>query len=227
MIAPTRWLEHLEHHLPIAREGADPEGVHQVRVAGRRLRVWLELGGYRVLNDDLRWLVRGVGRVRDLEVMLQTSLPKSFANWLSKELEAAREELTPMLDSPRLIGLTRALRHLPPLPIPEAEKRLERFERRVRKRQAAWNVTETFEDLHALRRALRRLRYAREYLEQDVEDLKALQEALGQLNDADVALRHLDEFEATGGRPAPSYRKSLEAQRQEGLAVAHELLAKG
>ncbi|HEU4743404.1 MAG TPA: CHAD domain-containing protein, partial [Meiothermus sp.] len=210
-----------------ARKGADPEGVHQVRVAGRRLRVWLELGGYQVLHDDLRWLVRGAGKVRDLEVMLQNPLPKSFAAWLAEELEAAREELTPMLDSPRLIGLTRALHHLPPLPIPEAEKRLERFERRVQKREAAWNATETFEDLHALRRALRRLRYAREYLEQDVEDLKALQEALGRLNDADVALHHLDEFEGSGGRAAPSYRKSLETQREKGLAAAHELLAKG
>ncbi|HEU4743256.1 MAG TPA: CHAD domain-containing protein, partial [Meiothermus sp.] len=64
MIAPTRWLLHLENHLPVARKGADPEGVHQVRVAGRRLRVWLELGGYQVLHDDLRWLVRGAGKVR-------------------------------------------------------------------------------------------------------------------------------------------------------------------
>lgn len=227
MITPTRWLLHLENHLPVARKGDDPEGVHQVRVAGRRLRVWLELGGYQVLRDDLRWLVQGAGKVRDLEVMLHSPLPKSLAAWLAEKLQAAREELTPMLDAPRLMGLTRALHNLPPPPISEAEKRLERFERRVQKREATWNATRSFEDLHALRRALRRLRYAREYLEQDVEDLKALQEALGQLNDAEVALRYLEEFEAAGGRAAPSYRKLLETQREKGLAAARELLAKG
>lgn len=227
MIVPTRWLEHLERHLPLAREGVDPEGVHQVRVAARRLRVWLELGGYQVLHDDLRWLVRGAGKVRDLEVMLHSPLPKSFAAWLAEKLQAARKELTAILDSPRLLGLTRALRNLPPLPVPEAERRLGRFERRVQRRQVAWNATRSFEDLHALRRALRRLRYAREYLGQEVEDLKALQEVLGRLNDADVALRYLEEFEAAGGRAAPSYRKFLESQREKELADARRLLAKG
>lgn len=126
------------------------------------------------------------------------TLPKSFAAWLAEKLRIAREELLLSLDSPRLAGLTRALHNLPPLPVPQARRRLERFERRVQKRQAAWQATRTLEDLHALRRALRRLRYAREYLEQEVEDLKALQEALGQLNDAVVALGYLDEFEARG-----------------------------
>jgi len=221
-----------------------------VRVAGRRLRVWLELGGYRVLHDDLRWLVRGAGKVRDLEALLtprsgevlltprsgevlltprsgEVTLPKSFAAWLAEKLRIAREELLLSLDSPRLAGLTRALHNLPPLPVPQARRRLERFERRVQKRQAAWQATRTLEDLHALRRALRRLRYAREYLEQEVEDLKALQEALGQLNDAVVALGYLDEFEAAGGRSAPGYRKSLEAQREAGLAVVGRRLDSG
>jgi CHAD domain-containing protein len=40
-------------HLPLALSGEDPEGVHQVRVAGRRLRAYLDLLGFRVLKDDL------------------------------------------------------------------------------------------------------------------------------------------------------------------------------
>jgi CHAD domain-containing protein len=39
------WVAHLGAHLPLALSGEDPEGVHQVRVAGRRLRAYLDLLG--------------------------------------------------------------------------------------------------------------------------------------------------------------------------------------
>ena len=90
MIVLTPWLDHLVAHLPVAREGRDAEGAHQIRVAGRRLIVWLELSGYGVLRDDLRALVRGAGRVRDLEVLLQETLPRSFEHWLRERLAFRR-----------------------------------------------------------------------------------------------------------------------------------------
>lgn len=224
MISLAPWLHHLEQHLPIAREGKDPEGVHQVRVAGRRLRVGLELGGYRVLRDDLRWLVRGAGKVRDLEVLLQTSPPQAFAAWLAEQHREARKELLDILEAPRLEGLLWALRYLPPIPTHEAERRLARFERRVEKRKAAWRARHTPEALHALRRALRRLRYAREFLGRDAKDLKALQEALGRFNDLAVALRYLDAFETQSGQRLGDYRAALERQRVQALAEASRML---
>ena len=39
-ISVAPWLEHLERHLPVARLGGDPEGVHHLRVAAQRLRTW-------------------------------------------------------------------------------------------------------------------------------------------------------------------------------------------
>ncbi len=154
------WLQHLRQHLPIARAGQDPEGVHQVRVAGRRLRVWLRLAGMRTLDDDLAWLVRSAGEVRDLEVLLQTEFPQAFREWAQSRLNTAREKLLPVLESKRLEGLLQALSLLPPLGIADAEPRLGRFFAQVERRAALWSQEERFDVLHALRRALRRLRYA-------------------------------------------------------------------
>jgi inorganic triphosphatase YgiF len=62
---------------------ADPEFVHQARVALRRLRSMLRLlREHAALPDDerrgLRWLARELGRVRDLDVLATTTLPALF-----------------------------------------------------------------------------------------------------------------------------------------------------
>jgi CHAD domain-containing protein len=119
-------VAHLEAHLPLALSGEDPEGVHQVRVAGRRLRAYLDLLGFRVLKDDLRFLVRQAGRVRDLEVALGGPLPQGFRGHLRAELAEARRSLVALLRSPWMGALLRALRHLPPLDKGRARKRLRR-----------------------------------------------------------------------------------------------------
>jgi CHAD domain-containing protein len=61
---------------PVARRGEDPEGVHQARVATRRLRSHLGTFGDVLregptarLRKDLRWLGRSLGTVRDLDVL--------------------------------------------------------------------------------------------------------------------------------------------------------------
>ncbi|MGD9798292.1 MAG: CHAD domain-containing protein [Acidimicrobiia bacterium] len=67
----------LVEHDPVVREGTDAEGVHQARVATRRLRsdlrvfaalldpIWAE-----TLRDDLQSLGRTLGEVRDTDVLL-------------------------------------------------------------------------------------------------------------------------------------------------------------
>lgn len=134
-IGLDRWLQHLREHLPIAKEGRDPEGVHQVRVAVRRLRVWLRLAGLRVLEDDLAWLVRAAGEVRDLEVLLQNNrLPKAFRRWAASRLKEARARFEPLLETPRLAGLLQALSNLPPLDTTLAQARLKRFFTRLKEK---------------------------------------------------------------------------------------------
>jgi CHAD domain-containing protein len=62
---------------PVARAGQDPEGVHQARVATRRLRCDLRTFGPLLdpewagsLRDELRWLGRELGVAREAEVLL-------------------------------------------------------------------------------------------------------------------------------------------------------------
>lgn len=221
VIAIDRWLQHLVQHLPIARAGCDPEGVHQVRVAVRRLRVWLRLAGLRVLEDDLAWLVRAAGEVRDLEVLLQQpDLPKAFREWAISRLERARIAFVPLLDSPRLAGLLRALAHLPPTDKELAQSQLKRFTRQVERKAQAWRSLDSVESLHALRRALRRLRYAREWLGQDSQAVKELQEVFGQVGDLSFTLGYMTAYEAEGGRSLGAYKEQLEAQLAEALEAA-------
>lgn len=223
MISLVPWLEHLETHLPVAKAGADPKGVHQVRVAGRRLRVWLELAGLRVLEDDLAWLVRGAGKVRDLEVLLgYPRLPQPFRKWATERLVEARAELVPMLESPRLKGLLRALPTLPPLE-GATEARLQGFVRRVERRAREWEQHDQFQQLHALRRALRKLRYAREWLGLPTEAIKELQDALGAVGDITFILNYLAMFEGNGNKAPAQLRARLKARLEETLKTAKDV----
>src|ERR1043165_1021156 len=73
-IPPTAWLDRLEERTSLAESAPDAaldaEAVHELRVACGRLIVWLDLGGWRILRDDLRWLRRSAATVRDLDVVL-------------------------------------------------------------------------------------------------------------------------------------------------------------
>ncbi len=76
----------LVEHDPIVRIGEDPEGVHQARVATRRLRSDLrtfrpvvDTDWSEPLRDELRWLGELLGRVRDADVLLQLLTNKAEA----------------------------------------------------------------------------------------------------------------------------------------------------
>lgn len=79
---------------PGTRLGDDPEELHDMRVAGRRLRAALSLfadvlpPSAASFVDDLRWLGRTLGAVRDLDVQLG-----QLDGWLARLPEADREAL--------------------------------------------------------------------------------------------------------------------------------------
>jgi CHAD domain-containing protein len=63
---------------PLVRLGTDPEGVHQERVATRKLRSHLRTFGPLLepdwsepLRSELGWLALALGAVRDREVLLE------------------------------------------------------------------------------------------------------------------------------------------------------------
>ncbi|MEO1266582.1 MAG: CHAD domain-containing protein, partial [Myxococcota bacterium] len=70
-------------NLEPAAQGDDPEGVHQARVAIRRLRSALQLfrpvigrdEAYAHLKQELRWLAGELGEARDLDVMAEEYVP--------------------------------------------------------------------------------------------------------------------------------------------------------
>lgn len=68
----------LRAHDPVVREGVDPEGVHQARVACRRLRSQmrtfrkcLRQKAVAPLAEELAWLGALLGEVRDLDVLIE------------------------------------------------------------------------------------------------------------------------------------------------------------
>jgi CHAD domain-containing protein len=111
------------------RLGEDAEGVHQARVATRRLRSdlrtfrsLLDRGWHDELRADLRWLGDELGAVRDLDVLEErirshaSSLPDDEAAGVMKVLdrlhvrrEAARAELLAAMREPRYDALLDAL----------------------------------------------------------------------------------------------------------------------
>ena len=70
----THCLSHLLRNVPCVLRTRDPEGIHQMRVAMRRMRSALSLFGepFRsslgALEDEIRWLTRALGDARDLDV---------------------------------------------------------------------------------------------------------------------------------------------------------------
>jgi triphosphatase len=94
-------MRRLRKAVPIAEKGEDPEGIHQARVATRRLRAVLaELGGVvydprqvQVLRRGLRKLARTLGVVRDADVFLM-----ALDAYAAPHDEAFRAGLQPLYD---------------------------------------------------------------------------------------------------------------------------------
>jgi len=189
----AHWREVLLERIDVARAGRDSEGVHGLRVACAHLDVFLRLLGWRVLRADLRWLRRAASAVRDLDVLLaQNDLPNEFAVALDAQRTPAREQLLAVLDHERCSALLDALEELPSLTFARAQRRSRKLATRVTLLGArAFRPDGDVDTLHALRRALRRLRYAHEWLGREPKAARRLQDELGALNDVVVAQRQL------------------------------------
>ncbi len=206
------WLDHLKIHVSMTRHGRDPEGVHQLRVAVARLRVWLELGGWRALHDDLRWLRTKAAPVRDLDVQLARDLPPAYGEKLQAEHERARNELQRALQADRLRALLSALAVLPPLTPRRAQQGLARFARRTLALGREL-PRDGYECLHAVRRSVRRVRFALEWLGEPADEIVKLQSALGTFGDAWVALRYAEEHGK--GHDMAEHKRTLERELRD------------
>jgi CHAD domain-containing protein len=179
----------LLRHDPGVRVGDDPEDLHDLRVAARRLRALLRAADVLLvpewsqpLRDELKWLGGELGPARDLDVLLEHLRGEAaalgedevaFAEVLQK-LEAqradARDRLLAALGSDRYHALLEALEaasrapHARALDAPLDELAGAEF-RRLAKAVKRLGDDPTDEALHAVRIKGKRARYAAELAE--------------------------------------------------------------
>ena len=201
------WLEHLDGARTLALAG-DATGVHQVRVAARRLRVWLGFKGHASLEAELRWVCGELALLRDLEVFGATLTAEAVAELRTRATQRAVEAL----ESTRWTALREELENTRPPKRSRAKKALPKLEKKLEKRRATLPAGDG-PALHALRRSLRRVRYAREWLGVDASELAAEQEQLGAVCD----LLALHAF-------AESQQAEVPAQLNAAIANGFELL---
>ena len=219
-IPPSPWLEKLQALASAGKAELDAEAIHDLRVAAGRLRVWLAMSGTRVLQDDLRWLRRAAGPLRDLDVVIERLGSRTWAKPLFERRDLLLDQFVATLSSARVKGLLAALRVLPPLPEKKAHKRIEEIKATVERIGArAGRDEDDLEPIHRLRRWLRRLRYAVEWQGGECSRLEDLQEALGEVGDLATAHKRVVEMGPIDGAPADGEEIELELAKQRERSV--------
>lgn len=182
----------LVEHEQIAREGVDPEGVHQMRVAVRRTRAALKASDFEnadELQGELKWLGTALGAVRDLDVQLEhlrglaadfepgeQAAVERLLKGLLLDRRRARQRLLGVLRSRRYTALLETLRGVTrtgpssngEAPVKKKQwaaslaELIKRPYRKLIKDADALGADPPDDDLHALRIRGKRLRYAAE-----------------------------------------------------------------
>jgi adenylate cyclase len=230
----TDCLAQMEANRAGTLAAADPEYLHQMRVAVRRLRACLRIFAPLLPADDvdallpaLRELMQALGQGRDLDVLQTESLaplvatlpddPRLAALLAAVDLrrQAAHAVISRQLDDAAhgrlLLALTALLQPGDDAAAGTLEDfaraRLRRLGRRLRRLARAATPGDA-SGLHAMRIAVKRLRYALEFFQPLLRRrerrlarcLADIQETLGQINDLATADRLLAAI--AGGDPA-------------------------
>jgi CHAD domain-containing protein len=222
------------------------DDVHQMRIALRRLRVALRLFGHMLPNQEatelkheLRWLARGLGAVRDLDVHtaefrdhVRGTSPQCASELGEYELDlrrqraTARTELRALLASDRYRALLATLERLVGAgPSPAALRRFKSFSiregaiahlRRSRKRVLALgrklDAEASADDLHRLRIRAKRLRYELEFFREPYAALGTPIAAVKELQDVLGA----DRDALLGAARLKEYRHKVRGRRRDG-----------
>lgn len=220
-----RQVRTLVEHEAVAKVGEDPEGVHQMRVAVRRLRAALKAVApspeLDTLQQELRWLGSVLGRIRDLDVMLdhlrgqaadlsvvERSAAERLLSGLVADRRRARRRMVETFRMARYSNLLHSLADLVrselPTVVPDGEgsallEVIARPHRKLRNDALALGDDPPDDDLHALRIRGKRLRYAAELaapaggkpVRRLISATRTFQEVLGDHQDAVTAEEEL------------------------------------
>jgi triphosphatase len=181
-------LSHLQGNHDAVLLAQDSEGIHQMRVALRRMRSAMAMFAAVMppadqLKEEIRWLAGTLGAARDLDVFLEETLPslqaalahpglEQLAQRAQKKAEHARQEVRSALESQRYQRLLLQLgvwmeRRDPGMEgqtlEPFARDLLSRRNRRLR-RHGKHCADLSADERHALRISTKKLRYAGEFL---------------------------------------------------------------
>ncbi len=221
------------------RLGEEIEALHDMRVATRRMRSAFDVFGSYFKDKavqpylkGLRQTGRALGRVRDLDVLLEKaaayqeavgvntpgSLEPLLENW-RQQRDAARQRMLSHLGSQAYLDFKSTFNRFVQTPgLGARQTRPDQVEAAYRVRDVvpmmiyqrlaavrAYDAvldTASLVQLHALRIEFKKLRYSVEYFREVlgsearavIDDLKKMQDHLGDLHDADVACQLLGDF---------------------------------
>ena len=252
----------LEAHDPGVRFG-DPEDLHLLRVATRRTRALIRatrpLLGDRLaaLGEELKLLAGLLGVVRDLDVLLDHLTPEvarldvdrargeELLTALAVERTMQRSVLVDAMETPRYAALFDSFRaaidDLGPFDSSTSvDKIAARGVRKLREAATALPADPSDDELHAVRIAAKRARYAAELAAlggtksalRAVKGFKKLQDVIGEHQDAVVAeerLRRLagSETAIAAGRLIERERERKAAMRERYPAVLRTAIRRG
>ena len=149
--------------------------------------------------------------MRDLDVVLgPAATPRRWAEWLVAERSRRFQQLLQVAGAPRTRRApVRPSAHMAPVEEARAREAIPRLAGAVlglgEQLQRAPNDVEAF---HSLRRSVRGLRYALEWLQEKTGAFKEFQDITGRAADLSVALLLLDVYPDAGG--LSEYRTQLE-----------------
>ena len=226
-------------HDPGTRLGRDPESLHDMRVAVRRSRALLRAGRPLYRNDvtefteELRWLGERLGAVRDLDVLLERlraetddlqpadrTGSRALLRALERRRTSARRALLKALSSERYLTLldrfaTEAGALDPSGDDATLDDLAKRELKKLRRDVRATSDDPADNDLHALRKRGKRVRYAYELAGRSkaVKEAKAFQDVLGEHQDSVVAETTLRELASAAPERAIVAGRLIERER--------------
>ena len=234
-------LREIERNEPGTRLGRDRESLHDMRVAVRRLRALLHAGDELVANDTeeldkrLKQLGRALGEVRDVDVLLE-HLESEAAELEGEDGRRARALLADLRSertrrrSRMLAALRYDLYHAlladtagaidglePSGAETELDELADKAFAKLRKAVRKLPDDPTDQELHKVRKAGKRARYAAELAARKkfVKRAETLQDVLGEHQDSVVAAQWLRDL-AADGPPGRALAAGRLVEREEG-----------